>query len=54
MKNQYINYIYSDNLTLQCTEVDNFACPLKYYALSFYGSKMILDRLNYFGLVPIV
>ena len=24
------------------------------YALSFYGSKMILDRPNYFGQVPIV
>ena len=24
------------------------------YALSFYGSKMILDRSNNFGLVPII
>ena len=28
--------------------------PLLTYALSFYGSKMILDRPNHFGRVPIV
>ena len=38
-----------DNITLMA-----IALLIMYYALSFYGSKMILDSPNHFGQVPIV